>query len=93
MGVLLMSAGTKNEKIRAAEKSLEYVENGMRMGLGSGSTAAIMIQLLGRRVRDGLQVEGIPTSVESERLAEEAGIPLLSQSVACAGLVSAHQQP
>ena len=41
------------EKRLAAERSLEYVRDGMCLGLGSGSTAAIMLELLGQRVRDG----------------------------------------
>jgi ribose 5-phosphate isomerase A len=48
----------------------------MRLGLGSGSTAAHFIQLLGRRVAAGLDVIGVPSSEATARLAREAGIPL-----------------
>jgi ribose 5-phosphate isomerase A len=66
------------EKHAAALKSLEFVAEGMTLGLGSGSTAAIMIDLLGDRVRQGLRVRGVPTSVRTRQLAEAAGIPLTS---------------
>jgi len=66
------------EKRAAAERSLEYVRDGMCLGLGSGSTAAIMLELLGQRVRDGLRVRGVPTSETSRQLAELAGIPIVT---------------
>ena len=65
------------EKRLAAERSLEYVRDGMCLGLGSGSTAAIMLGLLGRRVREGLRVRGVPTSEMSRELAEREGIPIV----------------
>lgn len=65
------------QKRLAAERSLEYVRDGMCLGLGSGSTAAIMLDLLGQRVRDGLRVRGIATSEMSRQLAERAGIPIV----------------
>ena len=67
----------EREKRLAAEKSLEYVRDGMCLGLGSGTTAAIMLELLGQRIRDGLRVRGVPTSEVSRRLAERAGIPVV----------------
>jgi ribose 5-phosphate isomerase A len=54
----------------------------MVVGLGSGTTAAIFIDLLGKRVRDGLDIRATVTSNESERLARVAGIPLLDMSEA-----------
>jgi ribose 5-phosphate isomerase A len=66
------------EKRRAAEKSLEYVRDGMNLGLGSGSTAAIMVELLAQRVREGLRIQGLPSSEGTRHLAQELGIPLLS---------------
>jgi len=66
------------EKRLAAERSLDYVRDGMCLGLGSGSTAAIMLELLGQRVRSGLRVRGVPTSETSRQLAELAGIPMVS---------------
>ena len=63
-------------KRQAAIAALERIENGMILGLGSGSTASLFIRELGTRVQGGLRVQGIPSSEESRRLAEEVGIPL-----------------
>ena len=63
-------------KRRAAEAALAYVESGMRLGLGSGSTANHFVKLLGRRVAEGLDVTGVATSESTARLAEEVGIRL-----------------
>ena len=63
-------------KRRAAEAALAYVEDGMRLGLGSGSTAAHFVRLLGRRVAGGLDVAGVPSSEATAQLAREAGVPL-----------------
>lgn len=65
-------------KIEAAEKSLTHVKAGMVVGLGSGSTAAEMVRLLGERVRGGLAVRGLPSSAATEALARAAGIPLVT---------------
>jgi ribose 5-phosphate isomerase A len=64
------------EKEAAARASLEFVKNGQIVGLGTGSTAAYFIKLLGEKVKSGLRVRGIPTSVRSKELAESLGIPL-----------------
>jgi ribose 5-phosphate isomerase A len=64
------------EKEAAARASLRFVEDGQIVGLGTGSTAAYFIRLLGERVKDGLRVRGIATSVRSEALAKSLGIPL-----------------
>ena len=61
----------------AAERSLDYVEDGMVLGLGTGSTAVHMVRLLGERVKDGLRVRGVPTSRATEALAAELGIALV----------------
>ena len=66
------------EKAAAARKSLEYVKDGMVVGLGSGSTATFAIQFLGELVRDGLKIRGIPTSRASGELARSLNIPLTS---------------
>ena len=63
-------------KRQAAERALGYVKSGMRLGLGTGSTAAIFVELLGERVRGGLDIIGIPTSEATRLLAERLGIPL-----------------
>lgn len=66
----------ESEKEAAARAGLEYVCDGHIVGLGSGSTATIAIRLLAERVRDGLKVRGIPTSIASRDLAAQLGIPL-----------------
>ena len=67
-------------KRAAAEASLEGVADGMVLGLGTGSTAALMIEALGRRVQQGLRVVGIPTSERSAAQAAGLGIPLVDFS-------------
>ncbi len=69
-------ADIEQEKRLAAARSLDLVRDGMCLGLGSGSTAAIMLELLGERVRAGLRIRGVPTSEASRYLAEQWGIPL-----------------
>ncbi|MDP5362733.1 MAG: ribose 5-phosphate isomerase A, partial [Paracoccaceae bacterium] len=50
-------------KFVAAKQATEFVESGMKVGLGTGSTAAWMVQCLGEMVRDeGLKIKGVPTS-------------------------------
>ncbi len=68
----------QEQKRRAASRSLDFVEPGMVLGLGTGSTAAIMVELLGERVRAGLAVTGIPTSKATAVLAERCGVALTS---------------
>ncbi len=63
-------------KRNAAMAALAEVEPGMRLGLGTGSTARHFVALLGERVRDGLDVVGVPTSEETARQAEALGIRL-----------------
>jgi ribose 5-phosphate isomerase A len=64
------------EKEAAARASLQYVKNGEVVGLGTGSTAAYFIKLLAEKVKEGLRVRGIPTSIRSRELAISLGIPL-----------------
>ncbi len=64
-------------KRAAAEAALELVRDGMRLGLGSGSTAAWFVKLLGERVAQGLNVTCVATSSGTARLAAEAGVPLV----------------
>jgi ribose 5-phosphate isomerase A len=63
-------------KREAAARALEEVRDGMRLGLGTGSTAKHFVELLGMRVRDGLKVVGVPTSETTRRDAERWGVPL-----------------
>jgi ribose 5-phosphate isomerase A len=66
-------------KLHAAQRALALVEPGMTLGLGSGSTAALWIQLLGEQVRDhGLRIRAIASSEETMRLARGYGIPLIT---------------
>ena len=60
----------------ASRHALDFVQPGMRLGLGSGSTAAQFVGLLGERVRDGLDVVGVPTSEATRTQAEGVGIRL-----------------
>jgi ribose 5-phosphate isomerase A len=64
------------EKEAAARASLRFVHDGDIVGLGTGSTAAHFVRLLGERVRAGLKIRGIPTGVETKDLAASLGIPL-----------------
>jgi ribose 5-phosphate isomerase A len=63
---------------RAAAAALAEVRPGMKLGLGSGRTAEAFIELLGARVRDGLDVVGVPTSRRTADLARAAGIGLVT---------------
>ena len=68
---------TQDEAKRmAARCALEFVEDGMLLGLGSGTTSAIFIEELGERVKQGLRVRGIATSIASQQLAESLSIPI-----------------
>jgi len=65
-------------KENAAGAALEFVEDGMVLGLGSGSTADIFIQLVGERIKEkGIRIQGVPTSEATARVAEQFGVPLL----------------
>lgn len=64
------------QKRQAAEKALEYVEPGMRLGLGTGSTAVHFVDLIGQRVADGLDVLCVPTSKATRLQAASLSIPL-----------------
>lgn len=66
-------------KFVAAKRSADFVEDGMRVGLGTGSTAAWMVRCLGEMVReDGLRITGVPTSTRTAELAREVGIEVIS---------------
>lgn len=65
-------------KIKAAEAALAYVEDGMRLGIGTGSTAEEFVRLLAEKVAGGLKVEGVPTSERTARLCVELGVSLKS---------------
>ena len=66
-------------KFVAAKRAVDFVEDGMRVGLGTGSTAAWMVRCLGELVRDeGLKIIGVPTSVRTADLARQVGIKVAS---------------
>lgn len=66
-------------KFVAAKKAVEFVEDGMKLGLGTGSTAAWMVRCLGELVRDeGLNIVGVPTSSRTAELARQQGIKVIS---------------
>jgi ribose 5-phosphate isomerase A len=67
-------------KFNAAQAALDYVKDGMIVGLGTGSTSAHVGRQLGERVRPGLRVTGVPTSEATRTLAEQVGVPLLGIS-------------
>ncbi len=63
-------------KFVAAKRAVDFVETGMKLGLGTGSTAAWMVRCLGERVREeGLKITGVPTSSRTAELARQVGIP------------------
>lgn len=66
-----------NKKKNAAEKAVQYVRDGMKIGLGTGSTAYFAIVRIGELVKEGLRVQAVATSTASERLAVQHGIPLI----------------
>jgi ribose 5-phosphate isomerase A len=63
-------------KREAARAALEYVETGMLLGIGSGSTAEEFVRLLAARVAEGLRIVGVPTSERTAALCRETGVPL-----------------
>ncbi|MCG7622976.1 ribose-5-phosphate isomerase RpiA [Epibacterium sp. Ofav1-8] len=66
-------------KFVAAKRAAEMVEDGMRVGLGTGSTAAWLVRCLGEMVReDGLKITGVPTSARTAELAREVGIEVIT---------------
>ena len=73
-----MSQNEDDLKRAAAESAAGLVEDGMIVGLGSGSTAAFAIDALGRRLKQGLRITGIPTSDRTAAQAGAWGIPLSS---------------
>ena len=69
-------ASADTQKQWAAERALDYVRSGMKLGLGTGSTAAKFVDLIGERVKDGLDVLCVPTSEATREQAESLDIPL-----------------
>ena len=68
---------TELAKQKAAEAAVAEIESGMLVGLGTGSTAAFAISALGRRIREGLRVTAVGTSLATEAAARMTGIAML----------------
>jgi len=66
-----------NAKQIAAERAVQYVDNGMTVGLGTGSTSAYAIEAIGKKVQQGLSIKAVASSLRSEELAKSAGISLI----------------
>lgn len=66
----------KQMKIEAAREALAHVSDGMRLGIGTGSTAEEFVRLLAQKVATGLNVIGVPTSERTAALCRELGVPL-----------------
>jgi ribose 5-phosphate isomerase A len=73
---MLRPMDVEGQKRAAAERALDYVRPGMRLGLGTGSTARHFVDLVGQRVRAGLSIVAVPTSTATQRQADELGILL-----------------
>ena len=71
---------SKEKKIIAAKKAIEYVKEGMKIGLGTGSTADEFAKILSEKVKNGFKITCVPTSNKTKILAEELNIPLSSLS-------------
>jgi ribose 5-phosphate isomerase A len=66
------------QKALAAHKAMDFIQEGQILGLGTGSTVHHFLTVLGQRVRQGLQVRGVPTSEATALYARQQGIPLLT---------------
>ncbi|MCA9814550.1 MAG: ribose-5-phosphate isomerase RpiA [Cyanobacteria bacterium HKST-UBA01] len=64
------------EKFSAAKRAVDFIENEMIIGLGSGSTVKHALSILAEKVKSGLKIKGIPTSMETASMSLELGIPL-----------------
>lgn len=66
------------QKRNAAAVAVEYVQNNMRLGLGTGSTTEFALRFLSERVKQGLRVTGVPSSIATAKLARRLKIPLVA---------------
>ncbi len=69
-----------NAKKLAADAAVDYIREGMILGLGSGSTAFFAIQKIGELVQDGLKIQAVSSSLASAELARQLGIPLIGMT-------------
>ncbi len=76
-----MDEDKKGKKKKAAESAASLIKDGMVVGLGTGSTAELVIRRIGNRIKDEeLEVLGVPTSLRTEMIAIECGIPVTTLS-------------
>ena len=64
-------------KVNAAKEAVKLVKNGMIVGLGTGSTAEIAVNIIGERLSNKFQITGMPTSLKTEKQARKLGIKLV----------------
>ena len=67
----------ESAKKNAAKEAVKFVEHGMTVGLGTGSTASIAVDLLGNKLSENFQITGMPTSIETKKQAEKWGMDLI----------------
>ncbi|WOC14889.1 ribose-5-phosphate isomerase RpiA [Pseudochrobactrum sp. MP213Fo] len=72
----MSSVDPRQLKIAAAAQALTYVKSGMKLGIGTGSTAEEFVRLLSVKVAEGFEIIGVPTSERTAALCEELGVPL-----------------
>jgi ribose 5-phosphate isomerase A len=76
--LIFMDNSTVNHlKEEAAERAVQQLESGMVVGLGSGTTATLAVDAIGKRVKEGLRITGVPTSEKTAAQARELNIPLI----------------
>ncbi len=73
-----LTEGVMEQKRIAGAKAAEYIEDGMILGLGTGSTAYYLTEKVSELVLSGMDIKAVPTSKDTEKLAEKFGIPLIS---------------
>ena len=78
MSPKIMNPSSDNLVPTVFERALDFVRPGQWLGLGSGKASSAFVRALGAKVRAGLKVVGLPTSVETETLARAEGIPLVT---------------
>lgn len=64
----------------AAEAAVQYIQNGMTVGIGTGSTSAFAIEAIGKKLQQGLSIKAVASSLRSEEMAKAAGVGLISFS-------------
>ena len=63
-------------KKQAGEEATKHIEDGMIIGLGTGSTVEYTLRKIGQMIKEGFKIKGIPTSIHTKRIAKEEKIPL-----------------